>query len=88
VDIEDPCAATRTILFVKITNVPSLRCCCCCIRYLISVRPQDAGLVQSHAGWVLQADPEAGLELLLAMDPPLQYTLVLPLLEVRKRAGG
>lgn len=46
------------------------------------MRPQDVTLLQSHAGWVLQADPEAGLELLLNMDPPLQYTFVLPLLEV------
>lgn len=52
-------------------------------RYLISVSPQDVSLLQAHAGWVLQADPEAGLELLLAADPPLHYTLVLPLLEVR-----
>jgi hypothetical protein len=52
-------------------------------RYLISVRPQDVSLLQQHAGWILQADPEAGLELLLGVDPPLHYTLVLPLLEVR-----
>jgi hypothetical protein len=57
-------------------------------RYLISVRPQDVSLLQQHAGWILQADPEAGLELLLGVDPPLHYTLVLPLLEVSARRGG
>jgi hypothetical protein len=52
------------------------------------VRPQDVSLLQEHAGWILQADPEAGLELLLGVDPPLHYTLVLPLLEVRQYIWG
>lgn len=47
------------------------------------MRPQDVSLLQEHAGWILQDDPEAGLELLLGVDPPLHYTVVLPLLEVR-----
>lgn len=47
------------------------------------MQPQDIQLIQEHAGWILEADPEAGLEALLAMNPPLSTQLVKPLLEVR-----
>jgi hypothetical protein len=33
-------------------------------------------------GWVLAADPEAGLEALLAVNPPLKPDLVMPIMQV------
>lgn len=42
----------------------------------------DATLVESHAGWLLRADPEAGLEAFLQMRPPLPAGTVLPILQV------
>lgn len=46
------------------------------------MHPQDIKLIKEHAGWILECDPEAGLEALLAMNPPLSTQLVKPLLEV------
>jgi hypothetical protein len=47
------------------------------------MRPPDLQLLTQHAAWVLQADPEAGLEALLAVQPPLPTQLAIPLLQVR-----
>ncbi len=49
------------------------------------MQPQEVQLVVSHAGWVLDSDPEAGLEALLAVTPPLQPELVMPLLQVGRQ---
>jgi hypothetical protein len=46
------------------------------------MQPQDLQLLVAHAGWVLAADPEAGLEALLAMNPPLKPELVMPIMQV------
>lgn len=46
------------------------------------MHPQEVALIQEHAGWIIEADPEAGLEALLAMNPPLDIDIVKPLLEV------
>ncbi|WIA17457.1 hypothetical protein OEZ85_014302 [Tetradesmus obliquus] len=51
------------------------------VRYLIGMQPQDLQLLVQHAGWVLGADPEAGLEALLAMNPPLKPDLVMPVMQ-------
>ncbi|KAF6257282.1 hypothetical protein COO60DRAFT_26268 [Scenedesmus sp. NREL 46B-D3] len=51
------------------------------VRYLTAMQPQDLQLLVAHAGWVLGADPEAGLEALLAMNPPLKPDLVMPIMQ-------
>jgi hypothetical protein len=43
----------------------------------------DAALAEEHAGWLLKADPEAGLEAFLQMRPPIPAATVLPILQVR-----
>lgn len=48
----------------------------------MAVRPQELPLLRANAGWILAADPEAGLEALLSSEPPLPHTLVTPILEV------
>jgi hypothetical protein len=50
--------------------------------------PPDAELTAGHAGWLLAADPEAGLEAFLRMRPPLPAATVLPMLQVRGRGLG
>jgi hypothetical protein len=59
---------------------------CVVCRYLIAMQPQDLQLLVAHAGWVLAADPEAGLEALLAVNPPLQPDLVMPIMQVGVRS--
>jgi hypothetical protein len=51
------------------------------------MQPQDLQLLVAHAGWVLAADPEAGLEALLAMNPPLKPDLVTPIMQVTRVRG-
>ena len=32
------------------------------IRYLVSLTEEEAALIRNHSGWILGADPEAGLQ--------------------------
>ena len=46
--------------------------------------PQDISLISRHAAWVLDADPEAGLEAFVQMRPMLPPADVLPILKVSR----
>lgn len=50
------------------------------VRYLVTVGGSQAGLVKRHARWILTVDPEAGLEMLTDMQPPLSAETVLTIL--------
>ncbi|KAK9844012.1 hypothetical protein WJX81_001849 [Elliptochloris bilobata] len=53
------------------------------VKYLVSVGSQHMDLIQAHAQWILSADPEAGLEMLLQARPPLAPAAVLPILSAQ-----
>lgn len=57
------------------------------VRYLVSLSPAapHAATIQRHAGWILAADPEAGLSAFLHMRPPLDPSLALSILERHSR---
>jgi hypothetical protein len=50
------------------------------VKYLTSMDSPDFQLVSAHSKWILQGDPEAGLEMFEQMQPPLAASVVLPIL--------
>lgn len=50
------------------------------VRYLVTVGGSQTELVKRHACWILTVDPEAGLEMLTDMQPPLPTETVLTIL--------
>ena len=50
------------------------------VKYLVTVGGSQTGLVERHARWILTVDPEAGLEMLTDMQPPLEPETVLTIL--------
>ncbi|GBF95524.1 hypothetical protein Rsub_07874 [Raphidocelis subcapitata] len=52
------------------------------VRYLTTMSPAPTpALAEAHAGWLLGADPEAGLEAFLSTKPPMAPAAVLPILQ-------
>lgn len=51
------------------------------VRYLSKLGKDDTAVIQRHAGWVLQEDPEAALEVFVGAETRLSPSLVLPILE-------
>ncbi|KAK9829459.1 hypothetical protein WJX72_005979 [[Myrmecia] bisecta] len=56
------------------------------VKYLVSVGGSEQDLVKRHARWILKADPEAGLEMFIQMEPPLPPATVLPVLTAQAPA--
>lgn len=50
------------------------------VRYLCQLQPAPLDLLTTHARWILEADPEAGLEMFASLQPPLPPSAVLPIL--------
>ncbi|GFR42239.1 hypothetical protein Agub_g3133, partial [Astrephomene gubernaculifera] len=61
-------------------DLPGLPGVWAAVRYLVSLTAQHAPVITRHAGWMLAADPEAGLSALLHMSPPLDPSLALSIL--------
>lgn len=46
----------------------------------MTMAPQVPDLIEQHLSWIVVADPEAGSEALLRLQPPMPPRRVLPLL--------
>ncbi|GAX76818.1 hypothetical protein CEUSTIGMA_g4264.t1 [Chlamydomonas eustigma] len=61
-------------------DLPGLPGVWAAVRYLVSLTEEEAALIRNHSSWILGADPEAGLQAFLQMQPPLSPALVLSIL--------
>lgn len=50
------------------------------VRYLSKLGKTDVSVIKQHAGWVLQQDPEAALEVFIGAEKRLSPSIVLPIL--------
>lgn len=50
------------------------------VRYLSKLGKSDVNVIKHHAGWVLQQDPEAALEVFIGAEKRLSPSIVLPIL--------
>ncbi|KXZ52313.1 hypothetical protein GPECTOR_10g945 [Gonium pectorale] len=66
-------------------DLPGLPGVWAAVRYMVTLSAQQAPTIQRHAGWILAADPEAGLSALLHMRPPLDPSLALGILHQHSR---
>ena len=51
------------------TDLPGLPGVWAAVRYLVSLTEDEAALIRNHSGWILGADPEAGLQVWIGVDP-------------------
>ncbi|PNH02814.1 Vam6/Vps39-like protein, partial [Tetrabaena socialis] len=82
---QDPAALPRPARGAA-ADLPGLPGVWAAVRYMVSVSAEaTAAILQRHAGWILAADPEAGLSALLHMRPPLNPSLALSILNQHSR---